>query len=88
MAAVLCKCSTCRAGFFYVFIQSMVFPKLDDVLGAKFDTTSSEGKKKLKQTPNTFFITKGKLLAVECVCVGVGWGLGRMCLEFCFKMPH
>ena len=84
MAAVLCKCSTCRAGFFYVFIQSMVFPKLDDVLGAKFDTTSSEGKKKLKQTPNTFFITKGKLLAVECVCVGGWMGFGAYVLRILF----
>ena len=49
----------------------MVFPGLEDALGAKFDTSSPEGKKKLKQTPNTFFITKGKLLAMVCMCVHV-----------------
>lgn len=65
----------------------MVFPGLEDALGAKFDTSSPEGKKKLKQTPNTFFITKGKLLAMVCVraCVCV-CTCTRVCVNALFDL--
>ncbi|KAK7104023.1 SUMO-activating enzyme subunit 1-like [Littorina saxatilis] len=45
--------------------KSMKFPVLEDALGAKFDSSSSEGKKKLRQIPNTFFITKVLLEFLE-----------------------
>ena len=61
----------------------MVFPGLEDALGAKFDTSSPEGKKKLKQTPNTFFITKGKLLAMVCVYV---YACVRACVNALFDL--
>ena len=63
----------------------MVFPGLEDALGAKFDTSSPEGKKKLKQTPNTFFITKGKLLAMVCACVYV-YACVRACVNALFDL--
>jgi hypothetical protein len=42
----------------------MTFPSLEAALGSKFDS-SAESKKKLGQTPNTFFITRGNFAAVS-----------------------
>ncbi|XP_076463598.1 SUMO-activating enzyme subunit 1-like [Babylonia areolata] len=49
----------------YTVKQTMTFPTLEGALGVKFDTSTPEGKKKLRQTPNTFFITKVMLEFVE-----------------------
>lgn len=38
----------------------MEFPSLDAVLKIKFDSGNTEGKKKLRQVPNTYFMTRGK----------------------------
>ncbi|KAL8619613.1 hypothetical protein ACOMHN_019668 [Nucella lapillus] len=38
--------------------ETMTFPSLEAALGVKFDASSAESKTKLKQIPNTFFITK------------------------------
>ncbi|KAK7458938.1 hypothetical protein BaRGS_00039069 [Batillaria attramentaria] len=45
--------------------KSMTFPSLETVLNTKFDTATSEGKKKLRLVPNTFFITKVMLKFLE-----------------------
>lgn len=45
--------------------KTMSFPTFEAALGASFDSSSAEGKKRLKQTPNTFFITKAFLEFVD-----------------------
>ena len=39
--------------------QSITFPTLEDALATNLNSSTPEGKKKLRQIPNTFYISKG-----------------------------